>query len=638
MKRRLVSVIAAAAATIGAAGLALAQVPWPTLTKGDLQVCAPVYTEMHRLELDFIRNRVSEFCTQGSDYYSADSCKNQRDWLAESKARDALDWYYEGNEHCEGSDYTCFGPGLYNAPRTGEDAAYWSAQFAEDAKQSIQITPGMDFYEAATIADRCTAQVWVKKFRASGGGAPTSNPAIANTPAPAPTPAAASARAAVNACINASKPDPGQLSQCGTVFNGLQASDPDYGAMAITLMQAYAGDGLRAEALRYGDMLAASKTGLDALVTQCVVRVIVKWDLQTGLKACSDAGATNAAALEAHGQINLLAGKWDDAWKDFDAAYKLDGAGQALYLRGLAAAAQGRMGDGLKDMADGEAKAPGSAQSYERDGYTLTAVSAGKPLAPPEAFAVVAKSPASAAPSVKPQQPGIVVATPAVPPAKPQQPGIVAATPSSSAPVAAASVLRFEPDAPMGPLKALTATQVQACEDDVRALQEDAKAWQGTADEAAMKLGMMQRTIYAGRCAGHPTAQDLIASAERMITDAAPRAAIATTTAEQTTPVQTDCLDPIPVGDPRNLTANSVFRNSCAYPVTVAYCNITPVKDSWAASFACEARTSIALMTIPASSSAPAVFGREINHFACKKPATPVATYTPGGGLQGFCK
>lgn len=472
-------------------------------------------------------------------------------------------------------------------------------------------------------------------------------------------------RVDINACIDASVPDATQLAQCGKIFSSLQTSDPDYGALAIALMQAHADAGQRADALRYGDMLAASKTGPDVLVTTCVVRVIVKWDLQTALKACTDAGPTNAAALEARGQINLLAGKWTDAWTDFDAAYKRDGAGQALYLRGLAAAAQGRMGEGLKDMADGEAKAPGTAQRYERDGYTLTAVSAGKPLAPAEAFAVAAPAaqqgkpqqpgivvaqPAPASSQPKPQQPGIVVATPstsasvpaaptpvAVPP-KPQQPGVVAATPNSADPVATASPPRFDPDAPMGTLKALTGGQIAACEDDVRALGEASKTWQATPDEAAMKLGMMQRTVYAGRCAGHPEAATLIANAERAILDAAPRAAAATTTAEQTTPVVTDCLEPVPVGAARNMTNSSVFKNSCAYPVTVAYCNITPVKGSWATSFACETKTSIALMTVPASSSAPAVFGREINHFACKAPAMPVATYTPGGGLQGFCK
>lgn len=460
-------------------------------------------------------------------------------------------------------------------------------------------------------------------------------------------------RADVTACIDAGRPVGEQLTRCEAAFATLAPSDPDYGALAIALMQTHADAGRRGYALRYGDLLAASKTGPDILVTQCIVRVIVKWDLETGRKTCTDVGGKNAAALEARGQINLLAGKWEDAWTDFDAAFKIDGAGQALYLRGLAAAAQSRMGEGLKDMADGEAKAPGSAQSYERDGYTLTAVSAGKPLAPPEAFAVVAKAPVPAqvkpqqpgivvatpaAPAAKPQQPGIVVATPVAPAAKPQQPGIVAAMPNSSASAAASPALRFEPDAPMGALKALTAGQIEACESDVRALQDESRAWKGSADEAAMKLGMMQRTIYAGRCAGHPQAATLVANAEQAIRDAAPRAATATTTAEQTTPVVTDCLEPVPVGAARNMTNSSVFKNACTYPVTVAFCNITPVRGSWAETFACETKTSIALMTVPASSSAPAVFGREINHFACKAPAMPVATYTPGGGLQGFCK
>ena len=469
----------------------------------------------------------------------------------------------------------------------------------------------------------------------------------------------------VAACINASRPAGDQIAKCDAAFAALAPTDPDYGPLAIALMQAYADGGKRDQALRYGELLAASKSGAEVLVTRCVVRVIVKWDLATGLKACTDAGPDNAAALEARGQIHLLAGRWQEAWTDFDAAFRRDGAGQALYLRGIAAAALGRMAEGLKDMADGEAKAPGSAQAYERDGYSIGAVTAGKPLAPPEAFVVmqvaapsapeepgvvVAKAaPAKAAPEepgvvvakpvlpkTMPQEPGVVVATPAAPKVTPQEPGVVAATAASAAPSAPAR--RFEPDAPMGVLAALSASQVQACEDDARALQQESKAWQATPDEAAMKLAMMQRTLYASRCAGHPQAASLIAAAERSILDAAPGAATAVTSAEQTTPVVTDCLEPLPVGAARNMTNSSVFRNTCAYPVTVAFCNITPVKGSWAASFACEGKTSIALMTVPASSSAPAVFGREINHFACKAPAMPVATYTPGGGLQGFCK
>lgn len=617
MAWRLVAAVVVAAGAACMAGLAVGQVPWTTVSKDDLAICAPVYAETHRLELDYIRKQAADYCTLTSDYYSVENCKSQRDWLAESTARDALDWYYAGNDHCEGSDYTCFGPGLYNDPRTGEDAAYWTAQFIESAKQQARITPDMDFNAAAFEADRCTAQVWVKKFRAAGGAAPAPVPqgVAAGPPASPPPPMA---KPEVTACLEAKKPGADHLAKCDATFAALPKTDPDYGALAIALMQAYAGGGKPVDALRYGDLLAASKTGVDALVTQCVVRVIVKWDLSAGLEACNAAGMSNASALEARGQIHLLAGKWRDAWNDFDAAYKLNGAGQSLYLRGLASAAQGRMAEALKDMADGEAKAPGSAQAYDHDGYTLGAMSAGKPLAPPEAFALVGKAEAKAA------------ATPAA--SAGPEPATLAASPPPPA------MPRFDPDAPRGAPAGLTPAQALACEEDVQALQEDAKLWQGTADEKALKLGMMQRTVYGIRCAGHPQASALFASAEKAIADAAPRAATATTTADQTTPVVTDCMEPIPVGDPRNTTNSSVFRNTCAFPVTLSYCNVASAAGSWAAMFACDTPGSIALISVAANASAPVVFGRQINHFACRRPALPVATYAVGAGLQGYCK
>jgi hypothetical protein len=185
---------------------------------------------------------------------------------------------------------------------------------------------------------------------------------------------------------------------------------------------------------------------------------------------------------------------------------------------------------------------------------------------------------------------------------------------------------------------ALSPVAIQACEDDVRALQEASKAWKGTIDEISLKLGMLQRTIYAGRCAGHPQAANLFASAERIIADTAPRAATAPTTAADTTPVVTDCIEPVPVGGTGNTANMSVFRNTCVHPVMVAYCNVAPATGSWAEQFACETRSSIALVSIPANATSPVVFGRQINHLACRTPALPVASYAPASGLTGYCK
>lgn len=627
MKWRLVSAVMAAAGAMSVAGLAIAQGPWTTVSKEDLAICTPIYSEAHRIELDYIRKDVSSYCTLSSDSYSADSCGEAKGWLAESTAKDALDWYYEGNGHCEGSDYPCFGPELYNDPRVGEDAVSWTASFLEDARQQARITPDMDLDSAARVADNCTAQVWVRKHYPSG-----SIPAAAPVAPVAPVTPVAQApkmQTDVAACIDAKAPGAEQLAKCDGVLAGLKPADPDYGSLAIALMQQAIGGGKHADALRYGDMLAATKTGADVQVTQCVVRVLVKWDLVTGLDACNAAGAQNATALEARGQIHLLAGKWRDAWNDFDAAYRLNGAGQSLYLRGIAAAAQGKMGDALKDMADGEAKAPGSAQAYDHDGYSLAAVTPGKPLAPPEAFAAAAPVVAPAPVTPVPAAP-----TPVTPVATPISAPVVAA-PAAPPPPA---MRQFDPDAPRGAPVALSISEIQGCEDDMRALETDSKAWQGVADETAVRLGMLQRTLYATRCAGHPQAVNLAASAERMIADAGPRALLATTTAEQTSPVQTDCLTPVPLGDAGNSTSSSVFRNSCAFPVMVAFCNVAPAPGSWAEMFACETRASLALVKVPASGVAPVVFGRQINHFACRAPAVPVASYAQGVGLEGYCK
>ena len=63
--------------------------------------------------------------------------------MAESSVEDPLDWFFKGNDRCEGGDYPCFGPALYNDPRTGEDARYWIASFEDSAASTKTITPGM---------------------------------------------------------------------------------------------------------------------------------------------------------------------------------------------------------------------------------------------------------------------------------------------------------------------------------------------------------------------------------------------------------------------------------------------------------------------------------------------------------------
>lgn len=640
MKRGVTTVVVGLAAALGAAGLAIAQGAWTTVSKDELQICSPVFGEVQRIEHAWLNSQIASACTNPDSESMIVHCGMLREQLAKSQAADPLDWFYAGNDECEDGDYPCFGPGIFNTPRTGREASVWTTTFVNDAGRPTHVTGDMTLAEAAVEGDRCIAQVWVKKYRAAGGDAPP----------PVVPPAVVKTNPELTACLEGQATVPEAIAKCDGIFTAMKPEDPSRSPMTIALMQMNAKAGKKTEALRYGDMLATGKTGADAAAMRCTVRMIVKWDLDTALAACNVAGPSNAGALEAAGQIHLLAGRWQAARDSFDAAHKAGGAGQALYLRGLASAGLGKMGEALKDMADGEAASPGTAQAYDRDGYSLAAVSAGKPLVGPEAFVPVAPvvaAPVVAAP-VAPPAPVVAAALPPAPTLVSQQ---AAETPPPASvptpqPVAAApppppppELPRFDPDGPRPAyVMALSPVAIQACEDDVRALQEASKSWKGTIDEISLKLGMLQRTIYAGRCAGHPHATNLYASAERIIADTAPRAATAPTTAADTTPVVTDCIEPVPVGGAGNTGNMSVFRNTCVHPVMVAYCNVAPATGSWAEQFACETRSSIALVSIPANAMSPVVFGRQINHLACRTPALPVASYAPASGLTGYCK
>ena len=173
---------------IATAGIAIAQTSWPQVTRADLESCRTVISQAHRKEYDFINKDIANYCNAGPNA-DAQNCKTMKDWLAETKAKDDVDWFYKGNGRCEMSDYPCFGPALYNDIRQGDDADYWGKIFLEHAARSQTITPGMEFWDATDAAGNCTATIWAKKFNAAGGGAAFRSPVPRPVqPAPAPTP------------------------------------------------------------------------------------------------------------------------------------------------------------------------------------------------------------------------------------------------------------------------------------------------------------------------------------------------------------------------------------------------------------------------------------------------------------------
>ena len=433
MKVRLAAAVSGAVCAVAAAGLAIAQGTWVTVGVADVQICRPVFAEVHRLEQEFLLDQIDASCARGTSTYNAEVCSAARDLLEATREVDDVDWFMSGNDICDdGSPYPCYGAAFFNTPRTGREAQRVEAAIRDRAELPARIQAGMDFMTAAPIGDRCLAQAWVAK----ADGAPAAG----------------------------GKPP------------------------------------------KSGGPMASSKS-------------------QRGGQLASDPAPVDPATP-----------------------------------------------------------------------------------APPRASAPAPE--------------------PAPAPTAPR------ATPSSPR----AGVIPFAPDAPRGQQAPLVGAQLTECDDAMRTAQTDSQTWKGTPEEKALRLGQIQRTLFNGRCAGHAQAAALVADAERSIAISAASAASAYTSPSETSPDAIDCVVPMIPNDPRNTTGSTALRNSCAYPVTVAYCNVAPLRGSWAEMFKCGVKGSLAMDVIPANSATPAVFGKEVQHFACRAPAGPVLTFDTAKGLDGFCK
>ncbi len=629
MKWRLAAAVAGAVGAVAAAGLAIAQGTWVTVSVADVQMCRPIFAEVHRLEQEFLLDEIDVRCARGTSTYNSEVCSAARDLLQSTRQVDDVEWFMTGNDMCDnGSPYPCYGAAFFNTPRKGSEAQSIITAIRQYAAMQARIQPDMDFMSAAPVGDSCIAQVWVAKYDgvpvggqgvAQGGksNGPMAGSKIqrggqsaAPAPEPAPAPTSGVSQAALDDCIDGVS----TMQACSSMLTRLSPTDPSYTDLALALMVREMEAGRPVAAIGYGDMIAAQRRGPDAELVRCTVRVLAKWDLNAALDACNEAGVDDPGVLELRGQIHLLAGRWEEAWQDFNTAYEEGGAVQSLYLRGLASVGKGRLSEARKDIAQAEADAPGTTEAFEADGYSMAAVRPRKPLAPPEAFA--------------PMNP------PAVDPAVVQPPR--ATPPAPSAPRVGA--VKFAPDAPRGQLAPLTSARAAECDQAMRAAQTESRTWKGTPEEKALRLGLIQRTLFDGRCAAHAQAPAMVADAERQIAISAASAASAYTSSSDASPDAIDCVEPMIPSDPRNTTGSPALRNSCAYPVTVAYCNVSPVKGSWADMFACGTTAALGLDVIPANSATPAVFGREVQHFACRAPAGPVLTYDKARGLDGFCK
>ncbi len=390
------------------AGIAVAQatrVAWPQIEMADLEHCRPVIAQVHKLEESYVRDVTARECNAPARYYSTESCRTARRWLAKTQSQDDVVWFFEGNDRCQGTDYPCFGVRIYNTVRTGDEARRWTKYFLDKSARPFSVTRGMDLWTAAREADTCVSGLWAAKYR-DMAAPPAPPPVEVAEAAPPPAPPVEPAAAAVAALETVAAPTATATTTASaittaTIANAATTTD------AMKQITTLIAEGKTAEAITLADTIAATMTTTEAALTTCKTRVLARQDLDRALIACYSTGKANdPAVLETRGELHLLAGRHQDAWNDFNAAFAAKETNATLYLRGLAAAGMGRTADALKDLATAEAGEKGIMAAFEGRGYSLAAVMSGKPLveaapaapaAPVEAAAVPVAAPAAAA-------------------------------------------------------------------------------------------------------------------------------------------------------------------------------------------------------------------------------------------------
>lgn len=63
----------------------------------------------------------------------------------------------------------------------------------------------------------------------------------------------------------------------------------------------------------------------------------------------------------------------------------------------------------------------------------------------------------------------------------------------------------------------LSPQQVTTCSEEIKNKQIESQSWGGNVDDVAARLGQFQKSLFEGRCAGHPEAQAYLAGANKMI-------------------------------------------------------------------------------------------------------------------------
>ena len=208
----------------------------------------------------------------------------------------------------------------------------------------------------------------------------------------------------------------------------------------------------------------------------------------------------------------------------------------------------------------------------------------------------------------------------------------------ASAGLSWASVV-FDPSAPPLPAQALSDMEVAKCDALAANLEVDiAITDEADLESTVLRSALSRRTLFVGRCAGHPDADAQIAESVTTIASLPPTGLRQRPPSSRQTQDATDCVDVLPPHAFPNNTAGVMLRNGCDFDVNVAYCNYKPDAGSAAGVFDCGLWSKTGLDSLQRGERVPAPLGLAVTHLACPKPTIPFVAFDEGKvALVGTC-
>jgi len=178
---------------------------YPTIERSDVKSCIKEVSALHKVEIKYIRNEATHYCTKGVKSFDVNYCTEMKEWERESSSKNDVAWFIEGKEGC-GEGFACYGIKMFNDNPNqdfivnnlvkGEAEVFDEVQARTDYHKSFDernkkynvSAADARYYEEQDVlgrkssilssaASRCLAKIWYAKLKdgkyTAGNAGPT---------------------------------------------------------------------------------------------------------------------------------------------------------------------------------------------------------------------------------------------------------------------------------------------------------------------------------------------------------------------------------------------------------------------------------------------------------------------------------